>query len=239
MKTITNTSIRNASLSAGLAIFIMAVAAAFSFGYVNGELIIPSDAQATFENLSNSLGLFAAGLLGWLIILMADVIASWGLYVSFKTVNPSLSLLMGSLRLIYTSLLGTALLNYVWVLALVSGEAYLEAIPNEQIAAQTMFFLDGFESMWSLGLIVFGGHLISLGYLLLQSLVPRLWSILILISGAAYVMIHLGDLVVPNFEQYKSIIEMIFMLPMVVGELGFGIWLVVKAWKNSLPFGER
>lgn len=239
MESITDTSIRKAGLVAGLSILLMAIAAGFSVGYVNETLIVADDAATTFENIRNSLALFRAGILGWLIILICDVLAAWGLYVWLKNVNPALSLLTAWLRLIYTAILGIALLNYISVLLLLSGETFLAAIPTDQLSAYVMLSLQAFESMWSLGLIVFGGHLLSLGLLLKQSpSVPKLWSILILIAGFGYVLIHLSKLMLPQFEEYQSIVEMILMLPMILGELGLGIWLIVKAAKNKLSIHE-
>ncbi|MFK7925995.1 MAG: DUF4386 domain-containing protein [Bacteroidia bacterium] len=239
MKSITDTSIRKAGLVAGLAILIMAIAAGFSVGYVNESLIVAGDALTSFENIRNSLSLFRAGILGWLIILICDVLAAWGLYVWLKNVNPHLSLLTAWLRLIYTTILGIALLNYLVVLLMLSSDSYQAMMPVDQLSAQMMLLLQAFESMWSLGLIIFGGHLLSLGYLLSQSRsVPKVWSILILIAGIGYILIHLSKLILPQFETYHSIVEMIFILPMILGELGLGIYLIIKAAKNNLSTHE-
>ena len=239
MELITNTSIRKAGLVAGLSILTMAIAAGFSVGYVNGNLIQFEDAALTVENIRNALPLFRAGILGWLIIFICDVLAAWGLYVWLKSVNPNLSLLTAWLRLIYAAVLGIALLSYISVLLMLSDDTYFATIPMDQLNAQVMLALQTFESMWSLGLIIFGGHLLCLGYLLNQSSsVPKVWSILILIAGFGYAFIHLSKLILPQFEDFLSIVEMILMLPMILGELGLGVWLIVKAAKNNLSIHE-
>lgn len=235
MKSITDTSTRTAALVAGLSILIMAITAGFSVGYVNETLIVADDAFTSFENIRNSLTLFRAGILGWLIILLCDVLAAWGLYVLFKKVNPSLSLITAWLRLAYTMTLWIAILSYITVLLLASDEPFLSTIPSDQLSAYAILFLQAFESTWSLGLIIFGVHLLSLAYLLKQSpFVPKLWSILILIAGLGYVFIHLTNLILPQYEDVWAIVEMIFMLPMILGELGLGVWLIVKGVKNNL-----
>ena len=115
----TDLSQRKAAIVAGGSILIVAIVAGFATFFVLDTLFVPGDAAATTNNIKASEMLFRTGLLGWLIILICDVLAAWGLYVFFKQVNKSVSLLTAWLRLVYTAILGVALLNFVIVLLLI------------------------------------------------------------------------------------------------------------------------
>ena len=117
----TDLSQRKAAIVAGGSILIVAIVSGFATLFVLDTLFVPGDAAATSDNIKASEMLFRTGLLGWLIILICDVLAAWGLYVFFKRVNKSLSLLTAWLRLLYTAILGVALFNIVIVLLLLSG----------------------------------------------------------------------------------------------------------------------
>jgi hypothetical protein len=211
----------------------MAGIAGFSFGYVLDTLLVPGDAQATFDNLQASEQLFRFGILGWLVILICDVLAAWGLYVYLQATHPSLSLLTAWFRLTYVALLGVALLSQIQVLPLLQGSEFFANGESAYLQNQALLLMEGFTSMWSLGLIVFGAHLLGLGYLAYQaSDIPKVLGILILLAGLGYLLVHGGSLLAPQAAVFHSILETIFLLPMIAGELGLGIWLLWKGGKK-------
>lgn len=220
---------QTAAIIAGLSILIMALAAAFAYGYVFNQLIVPNNATETANNIKASETLFRAGVFTWLIILLCDILAAWGLYIVFQKVNNRLSLLTAWMRLTYAAILGIAMLNFIFVLTLISGETYLTAFETNTLNSQILLSINTFEEMWSIGLIVFGGHLLTLGYLAFKSnSIPNILGILVIIGAVGYLIIHIGSLIIPHFETYKSTIETIFMFPMIAGEFGLGLWLLFK-----------
>lgn len=225
---------RKASVIAGIAILVMAVCAGFTVGLVNGTLIVNNDAGATVENISNSMALFRSGILGWLVILVSDVVVSWALYSFLKQVDNSLALLGAWFRIIYSAILGVALLNLLYVMQMLSGDnAFVSMLPD-QISAQVMLYIHTFSKMWSFGLIVFGLHLLIIGQLVLKSgFIPKVLGILLLIAALSYVIIHLLYVSFPQFEQTTALLENILSLPMALGELAFGIWLLIKGGRTS------
>lgn len=92
---------RKAAVTTGITLIIMALAAFFSYTYIHGKLVVPGDASTTFNQITASYGLFKAEILGWVIILISDVVVSWGLYVFLKPIHQNLSLLGACLRLTY------------------------------------------------------------------------------------------------------------------------------------------
>jgi hypothetical protein len=218
----------------GISILIMAISAGFSFGVVHTRLIIDDNATATMNNITQSISLFRAGILGWLITILCDIIASWALYIYFKQVDKSLSLLGGWLRLFYTTIFAIAISNLIYILVLASGNNDITAIPTEQLRAQLMLFIYGFNKIWSFGLIFFGLHLLTISYLILKSkFMPKLLGILLLIASFSYITIHLLHLFLPQFEKTTVLFENILSVPMTIGELSLGLWLLIKGGKVS------
>lgn len=224
---------RQAAIIAGIAMLVIAGCAAFAVGFVNSRLIVQDDAGATASNILNSLALFRSDIFAWLVILVSDIIISWALYGFLQQVDRSAALLGAWFRLIYCAILGAALLNLVYVLLLLSG-GHTPAVQSDQLNAQVMLLIEAFHKMWSLGLIVFGLHLLVIGQLVLQSgFIPKILGILLLIAAVSYIAVHALHVFFPQVEQTTAIIENILSLPMALGELAFGLWLLLKGGRTG------
>jgi len=202
----------------GSAIVLMAITAFFAVSTYHQFASI-QDNSALVEKLASDQQYFRLGIAAWVVILICDLVASWGLYVVFRNDNQALALLSSGFRLIYTAILGNAI-------------TYLLIANLAVEAVDIQLYLQAFEATWSYGLIVFGGHLMLLGAVVYKAKAPIIWAILLLIAGVGYLLINTGGLLLPNFETYQSAIEMVFMLPMILGEIGLAIWLIIHGGKE-------
>lgn len=225
---------RKSALTAGISLIIMTVASLFSYGFVHGSLVVEGDASATFYNIVSSNILFKGEIFGWLIIMMTDILVAWAFYLLLEPIHKGLSLLGAWLRLAYSTILGIAILNLIVVLLLTSHTNDSSSFTIEQIQSLVMLFLEAFESIWSIGLIIFGVHLLIVGYVTLQSdSIPKVISILILLGSIGYIVIHLSETFLPQYDGVIAILNVVFIIPMIAGELGFGIWLLLRG--GTLP----
>lgn len=223
---------RKSALVAGTSLIIMALAAFFSYGFAHGSLVVQGDASATFNNIKSSNMLFKAEIFGWVIILITDIVVAWAFYIFLKPINKSLSLLGAWFRLTYAAMLGIAILNLIFVLLLSKSTDYLSLFKIDQLQAHMMLFLEAFESIWSIGLIIFGGHLMIVGYLVFKSdRIPRVISVLLLFASIGYIVINLFNTILSQYDAVISILKIVFNVPMILGELGFGIWLLFRGGK--------
>lgn len=228
------TSLRKVALIAGISIFIIAICAAFAVGVVDARLIVDGDTVATMNNIKNSIRLFHAGIFSWLLILICDIVISWALYIFLKQIDSSLSLLGAWFRLAYSAILGIAILNLVFITILLSGEQQILSNHTDLLKSLLMLFVIGFHKMWSFGLIIFGFHLFIIGCLVMKSgFIPRILGILLLIASFSYMLIHMMYLFLPQYENITGIFENILSIPMALGELGLGIWMLIKGGKTS------
>ena len=231
-----NISERRAALIAGfgyLAIFFLAIFANF---FVRTGLVDPDDVSATYANISDSEGLFRAGLVAFLAVFVLDVAIAWALYLLFRRQRPEMSLLAAWFRLVYTVLLGVALIFFFLVLEFVNGVSGIEAFDLAQREAQVSLLLDAFNFSWLIGLVAFGIHVILLGYLVLSTRVaPRLLGIVLVIAGSAYIVDTTANALMAGYDDYANAFLAMVAIPAVIAELWFTFWLLLKAGKPAAP----
>jgi hypothetical protein len=217
---------RKLALIAGFSLLLMAIVAGFAYGYVFQNIYVANNGVTTLQNLNNSEFLFRLFLYCFIIVLILDILVSCTLYLFFKQVNKPLSLLTALFRLIYSGILGVALLKIMSVSQL------LNNVPQNEFMIMTN--LKSFMDIWSLGLILFGCHLFSLSLLVFKSkFAPNLLGVLILLASICYIITNAANLLMPNYANYKETIDMVLSMPMALGELVFAIWLVFKGGKDS------
>ncbi|WP_233434975.1 DUF4386 domain-containing protein [Mesobacillus jeotgali] len=231
--TTNNNMQRKAAVISAIALLIMTLAAFFSQGYVHSSLVINGDEVTTLENIQASQSLFRLEILGWIIILITDLIVSWGFYVFLKPFHREYALLAGWLRLLYTAILGIAVSQLV-----IANSTLHESVTGEALGTipqQVMRSITAFEEIWSVGLIIFGIHLITVGLVAMNTKkIPKVLSFLVILAGFSYSLIHFMYGFIPQLEGFTKILEMILIAPMFIGELGFGIWLLVKGRKLTI-----
>jgi Domain of unknown function (DUF4386) len=212
--------------SSYLAIFVLAIFANF---FVLERLIQPDDAAATATNILESEGLFRLGLVSFLVVFALDVAIAWALYVFFRPVHRDLSLLTAWFRLVYTVLLGVAVIFLFLALQLLSGADSLTALATGQRDAHLLVFLEGFNYAWLIGLAVFGVHLALLGSLVLKSgAIPKVLGVLLVLAGAGYVIDTLANALLASYDDYATLFLLIAALPSLIGEGALAIWLLLR-----------
>lgn len=221
---------RSAAIASGVSLLVMAAAAAYSYGFVHDRLVVPDDSAATAANLGTFSALFRTGILGWLLIIVCDVIAAWGLYRFFESVNRSLSLLSGWMRLAYTAILGIAVAFLA--LTLLSAE---HMTPNDALAAESIWLsLRAFDFVWSVGLVIFGLHLWITGMLVFQApTAPRWVGVLLQAAALSYLGVHLYKIAAPEMSLWFSTLKAVLSVPMALGELSLAFWLLLKGGRAA------
>ena len=70
-------SVRNASLTAGIALLLMSVVAIFGNVVVVDGLTTPGDAAATAADITASAGMFRLGIVSLIAVIALDVVIAW------------------------------------------------------------------------------------------------------------------------------------------------------------------
>lgn len=224
----TNVNIRQAAIIAGMSSVIMFFAAMIAEFYARQNLIVTNNADATAINIINHTSSFKIGIVGFIIVLICDVLVSWALYIFLNPVNKSISLLAALFRLVYTAIFGVVLLNLITGFRLLTETQYAIGAVNNQ----ALLLFKAFDDGWAVGLLFFGIHLFLLGYLIIKSsFIPKLIGILLLMASLAYMTDNLAKLLLNDYASYKNMLTLFVAIPSILGEVGFAIWLLVKGRK--------
>jgi hypothetical protein len=219
---------RQSSVVAGVAIIIMTIAAVLANDVTIRSLIAENNAAETLKNFLASKRIVNIGVLSWLVILISDVFAAWGLYIFFRPVSKNISLIAAWFRLTYVAMLAVSILNLIYVQLIIHQLDTPSVDLAGQIGKSLMFYLSAFDAMWSAGLFVFGIHILLVGYLALKSeYVPKILGILLIIAfGGGYTIPKISNLLFPEYKDVMRIVEAIFFIPM-LGEVALGVWLLI------------
>jgi hypothetical protein len=219
-------SLRQAALVVGLTYLLNPVTYA---EYVYPKLVIPGNIEQTAQNISVHGGLFLAAVFCYLISFVGDVVLAWALYVLLAPVNRSLSLLTAWFQLVYAAIALFGTLNLVTAFRLLNTPEYLTAFGTGQLQAQVLLLLNSFRYDWSMGLVLFGIHLVLLGCLICwSSYIPRIIGVLLVIDGLGWMTDSLSPYLFP--KAHLRYISITFF-----GELVFMLWLLIKGWKIKVP----
>jgi len=219
-------SLRNSAIVAGLSLLFMAILAPIAQFGVLQKLIVAGDPTITADNIMASVGIFRAGICIFLIVAVLDVVVAWALYVLLKPVNRSFSLLAAWFRVAYAAIFVSAVNNLLNVLQLLSGSDYLKVFETDQLYAQVLLSLNSFTDGWSIGLAIFGIHLLVVGYLVFKSgYFPKFLCIFVMIAGLGYLIDNLGKLISADYT--LSIAMFTF-----IGEVLLIIWLLWRGVKG-------
>jgi hypothetical protein len=219
-------TLRQAALVAGLAYLLNPVTYA---EYVYPKLVITGNTEQTVQNISSHGGLFLAALFCYLISFIGDIVIAWALYVLLAPVNRSLSLLTAWFQLVYAAVALGGLLNMVSVFRLLNTPAYLTFFGSSQLHAQVYLLVNSFQYDWAISMVLFGTHLVLLGYLIYRSgYIPRILGILLVIDGLGWVTESLRPYLFPNAH-------LGFLFITFLGELFFMLWLLIRGWKIQEP----
>ena len=132
-----------------------------------------------------------------------------------KPANKNLSALAAWLRVIYGG---------IFIFAISKLYAALQVITADGVQAMT--FLKAFQRIWDNGLILFGFHLLVLGYLAFRSgYVPKWLGGFLVLAGLGYIVDGFGRMLSPAYN--LSIAQFTF-----IGEVLLIFWLLWRGIKG-------
>lgn len=210
---------RTAMRITGVSILLMAIVGGLAYGLIHMPLHMPGDPSATFKNTTGQSKLIVVAFAAWLLVALLDVVVSMGVYQLYRITHNRLAAITAGLRWGYAATL--ALAAFVLLNSALDDDAHIVYMGFER-----------FEFIWSVGLLIFGSHLICLGSLAHQSrLTPKPIGWLLIIAGVSYLVTKVGW-----FAGYVlTDIEPVLAAAMIIGELSFAIWLIVANRKSDTP----
>lgn len=136
-----------------------------------------------------------------------------------------------------TTIHGINLINYYFVLLLVTGTGYAAAFGAEQSQALVSLFLDAHHYGFTIGIAFLTIHVFILGYLIIKSgYFPSVLGILFLAAGAGYLVDSFALLLSTSYDTTPIFLA----IPIALAEIAFPLWLLIKGvntdgWKKLVP----
>ena len=93
--------IRFWSLISGISLIIMALAAGYAYGFSFNQIYVANNPAQSLINIESNYSLFISGALAWCLILLADLIVSYGFYRFLRPISKMWAIISGLLRLYF------------------------------------------------------------------------------------------------------------------------------------------
>jgi len=217
-----NISLRTAAIITGASLLLMAILSTIAYFNTFQSLVKFDDAALTAQNILNSVGAFRTAIMLLFVVALLDIIVAWAMYIVLLPADKKLSALTAWLRVIYGVIFAFAIFQLVLALNVLSPDG-----------VQAMSYLKAFQSIWDKALIIFGFHLLALGYLAFKSgYVPKWLAVLIVVAGIGYVVDGFGKMFSPAYS--LTISQFTF-----IGEVTLIFWLFWKGAKGFDGVAER
>ena len=205
----TNVSLRTAAIIAGVGLLLMAILSPIAYLNTYQRLVKFDDAALTAQNILNSMGEFRTAILLLFVVALLDVLVAWALYIVLMPANKNLSALAAWLRVIYAG---------IFIFAISKLYVAMQVLTADGV--QAMSFLKAFQSILDNGLILFGFHLLVLGYLAFKSgYVPKWLGGFLVLAALGYIVDGFGKMLSPAYN--LSISQFTF-----IGEVLLIFWLL-------------
>jgi hypothetical protein len=208
-------SLRTAAIVAGVGLLLMAILSPIAYLNTFQSLVKFDDAALTAQNILNSMGAFRTCIILLFTVAILDIVVAWGLYIMLVPANKNLSALAAWLRVIYGGIFIFAISKLYVALQVITADG-----------TQTMSYLKSFQSIWDMGLILFGFHLLVLGYLVFKSgYVPKWLGVFLVLAAVGYIVDGFGKTLSPDYN--LNIAQFTF-----VGEVLLIFWLLWRGFKG-------
>jgi Domain of unknown function (DUF4386) len=221
-------SMRAAGLTAGIGLLILTVLSVFGYIVAVKGLVTPGDAAQTAADISASDGLFRLGIVSLYLVIVLDIVVGWALYRVFSPVSKSISILAAVMRITYSGVFLVAISELVAVPRLLGNDKYLAVFSPDQLEAQAFAAISAFSDVWHAGMLLFGVHLLLLGYLAFKSdYVPKVLAVLLAIDGLSYVIDTFGTVL--SRGTWTDTATFTF-----IGEFLLVPWLIIRSRRQTI-----
>jgi Domain of unknown function (DUF4386) len=211
---------------AGVLYLVIILLGLFGELLVRGTLVVSGDALATANNISASILLWRAGIVGDLMMQVLDVPVLVIFYLLLRRVSESLALFATLINLVQTAVLVMNKLTLLVPLFLLQDAGYLKTFSVEQLHTLSYLAISMHGYGFAIGLLFFGFACVATSHLIYRSgFLPKTLGVLMWLAGLSYLLNSFALLLVPTFA---AAIFPGVLVPAFIGELSVALWLMVK-----------
>ena len=194
----------------------------------------------TARNLAGAQTLWDVSVAGNLIVPLIAVVQMWIEYLLLRPVNRNLA---GLFVLLNLASLAVEAVSKIFLILVKSSLAISHGAGSADLAyALASYSLRAHNIAFDITLMFFGAACLVSGFLIYHSrYFPRLIGLLMAGAGVSYLVSSLAELVAPGLA---SILSPAILLPALVGESSFCLWLLIRGvnvrlWDLTLDQGPQ
>ena len=219
-------STRNPGRVVGLWYLSLVLVGPITLLYIPNKLFVHGDAAATTANIAAHQGLFKVGMLADLLGSVLLIFLVLAFYRLFRDVDKELAVwLVITGGIMPATLMLVNFVNSAGALTVAQNPGFLSAFDKPQHDALAMLFVHLHEQQITAAEILWGVWLFPMGLLTYKSgFLPRLIGVWLLINGAAYVLLSLSRLMIPESAGRLFM----YAQPALFGELAVVLWLLIR-----------
>jgi len=240
MEPITETSPLLKARAAGFFWLMTILTGMFAF-VAGGRFVVPGDAATTATNIMANESLYRWSVVANLVATACYLTVTLLIYVLLKPVSRNISLLGAFFSLTGCATGSISCLLFLAPIGILDGGRHLSGFPVEQLQVQALTFVTLSLQAGDIGLVFFGLHVLSVGYLIRRSaFLPRILGALLIVTGVCYLTNSFASFLALPFKAY--------LLPFVaagglLGEGSLSLWLLVKGvnvqrWNEQASLGR-
>ncbi len=221
-------SLKKTARLAGLLYLLLVITGVYGIMYIPSQIFVAGDSVSTAKNILSNELLFRTGILNDIISNTIFLFLVLVLYPLFKHVNKNQAKLMFALVIVQIPVAFMMEAFNITSLMILKGEMLktFELIQRQDLA---MLFLN-INDYGTLPLEMFWGlWLLPFGLLVYKSkFIPRIFGILLVIAGIAYMI---DSTIAMQFPNYSSYVKYPTLLLAALGEISITLWLLIKGVK--------
>lgn len=228
-------SVQRLARFAGLLYLVIIGLGLFGEIVIRHSLIVPGDAGATAGRILAAESLWRSGVSAQLVLLLCALALSWTWYILLRPVSKRLTLLAMFFALVSLAVESVSALHLQAVLAPLKIAEFGQAADQHSFHVLAYLSAVAHGHAFAVALLFFGVECLIIGHLVRRSgYFPRMVGTLMQVAGLCYVI---NTMAMIQFPDVHGQITPAILLPCLVGESVFCLWLLIKG--VNLPAWER
>lgn len=214
---------------AGWCYLLIIVTGIFGQMFVRNSMIEPGDAATTVQNLLAEPGFWRAGIIGDLIMHIADIPVVVFFYLLFRTVNKPLALIALVSNIFQTAVAVANKLNLIMPLLILENGTGVITLSETEIRLVANF-LTAHDYGFGIALIFFGISCVLYGLLIIKSrYIPKVIGGGLCAAGACYIINSATLLAAPHLAGSVFYVLIVCL----IAELTLALWLISKGIRTN------
>jgi hypothetical protein len=214
---------------AGMFFLMMVVFGLFAEMFFRQKLFVANDAAATAGNILSNVFLYRAGIASDILMSLSYLFTAFFLYRLLASVNKNMAAAMVVFAAAGSIMLLNNIQNEFAPLTILSGNEYLGAFNSSQLQSLAMLSYQSYGHGYVIGQVFFALWVLPLGALICRSgFIPKAFGVLFFTESVLALLAVFVHFLIPSEP-----IETILLVPGIIAEFSFVVWLLIFGINKS------